>query len=326
MKLLASAGSLGVSGCIHEEPDVDVDSRFSGEDCPRLRDVDAGRCYHEVGESLDLYVVPETEHFDPKETEAELRINNDRDVAATLQDGLYKQVEGGWVSVPILRLRGSGDAIEVGPGETEEFSFEFAEGTDVSLRDRTMVRDLSNLRFTGAGTYAFSFSLSPDESLELTASAEFEGPELQLEPLEVEEGSVEDDVVDVELTGSGSGSVEVMGQELDSFDEGELDPLYLEHVVQMAPVNNLLYYMEDDVEGVRFHGDLQLLAQMEQLWELSGVVEMNVGDDSEELPSSYSRQILATRGDEGVEELPETIYFRYEGGYYGLTVTKVEGI
>jgi len=219
--LVAATGiafSIGASGCLTDggrnggETDPSgVDSRFSGEECPSFSDTRETRCYHEQGEQPDVYLTPEQEVGDPTEESMEITLQNNSDSpvwGCPLSEcwELHKLIEADWHSLtPFREVPLVSEPLEA--GNSHAWNVEMS--NEVIGQRSLLAPDVSELTYTGPGTYAFSVTFSTGEGgqneAELVALFEAEGDTLEIEPTGVEGYESNDGTVHVHTEEEQSG-------------------------------------------------------------------------------------------------------------------------
>lgn len=284
-------------------------------------EVDEVRCYHEAGEYPDVYLVPGYEEGDPLSNPLEVDVYNGSGEQLSVNTRLYKSVDDGWVSM--MPFPEGLQLTHVAADDSRSWELDMSEDAP-DLRSRVFPGSPFDLRYTGSGLYAFVVRVVEPDSVDLVALVEFTGGELEFEPVGVRGSEESDGVVDVEMEEiEGEGEVVLEGRRRDSTEAiDNLDEMRPELLVQMDSVNNLVAFWEDDVERVRFNGDLGLLMHMEQLFEFAEVSSHLIQEDSE----AYENAILEPSEDGPVEEFPYQVGFIFDGKYFEITVEQVDGV
>jgi len=322
---LAATG-VAAAGCLHE-PEPEVNSVFAGADCPSFGDVDETRCYHEVGTTPDVYLVPDREAGDPRQEEFTMTLHNESGGEIRFGENarsLYKKVDGEWRSMMSPFAGPVGAEMEIPAGETYTWSLDMTDSSEVETLDMTRAIELSpaNMRYTGAGEYAFRVTTNQPEGVEYVVLLEVEGDELSFEPYGVVNQTRDGDVLEAELVrDEDTGSETVVTARRTEPPETELDPILSELAVQLHLFNNTLALLDNDAEEVRFVGDSGLFGDFELLVGQAELLSARVdGDDF----FGYDRPFMASLPNGSVEELEEGLVFRHGDEYYEMAVQELE--
>jgi len=311
-----AAAAVAAAGCLHE-PEPDVDSRFSGEDCPSFRDTQETRCYHEVGTQPDVHILPEGETGDPTEEPMVLTLHNTSDVpvwSCPLSEcwNIHKLIDGEWRSLtPFNRVPLVSEPLE--PGESHTWELEMSE----DITDHSLARaNASEMAYTGPGTYAFSVSVEEEEEggdeVELVALFEIDGRPLELRPSGAEMYEQGNGVVHARTDTYDEDEESFVLSATRSDGDADVSPIPAEIAAQIYPVRNVLAFFDDDTREVRLEGGPWLMDEMSRLREAAMIYEQT--------QEETLMNILGGSAD----ELPQRFTFSYERYYYELSPEEPE--
>ena len=320
----------GTTGCLgdgsenrNDDTDTaDVDSRFSGEDCPSFRDTDETRCYHEVGTEPDLYLVPENEAGNPAEEEMTFILHNNSDSAVwstplSVSWDLYKFIDDEWrLLTPFRTVPMVNEPLD--PGGFHTWSLEMS--NEVEMSDRLSPED-SEMAYTGMGRYGFSVSVSTEDGgggddIELVGLFHITGEPLELEPVGVEEHEREGDTVRVRMEGDEEteGRVVYSARQVEGTVEEDIEPMLTEIAAQLNPVRNTLHFFDIyNAEEVKFEGDMSLAEELSILRRAANIYT-----------ETQDESVIEVTEDGSTEEYPYRFRFLHDGSYYELAVEEYE--
>ena len=288
-ELLAGVATATVSGCVRGDGGTEVDSRFTGENCPSFEE-DESRCYHEVGTQPDVYLVPERGAGDPREEEVSFTLYNDGDDEFSanfynwridrLVDEEWRKVVPWLVSQPLRELPAGESHTWTVNADTEA-----TDGERIEASEST-----PTLRHPGSGTYAFSID-GPNQRH--VALFEMEG-EADFEPVGVESVEEENGVVVAEMErGDDENVVEVSVTESDRNVNNVWEGL----AVQSDVIVNSVSLYDDETDEVSLRGGRRIIESFDHL-------------------DILSTESVIVRDD-------DSFYFGYDGTVYEVTMETV---